>query len=74
MPKTPYASSPKTGKPLLVLRLLNIVVGGRLIFRDEVVSSMAGQPARELGQFFAQSIDRLLVHVCLGNELGEGDY
>jgi hypothetical protein len=35
---------------------------------------VARKPVGELHQLLAQAVDRLLVHVCLGDELGEGDY
>lgn len=34
---------------------------------------IVAEPEGHLGEFFAQPVDGLLVHVGLGDELGEGD-
>lgn len=44
------------------------------VFVYEVCFAVAAEPDCEFADFFAQARDGLLVHVCLGQEFGEGDW
>ncbi len=57
----------------LVLRLIDVLRVGGLVLGDEVVLRVSGQPVRDLGHLLSQAVDRLLIHVGLGHELGERD-
>ena len=35
---------------------------------------MFAEPLGQLVEFFPETVDGLLVHVCLGDEFGEGDW
>ena len=56
-----------------VLSFLNVLGVWSLVLRNEVVVDVAGQPDGELGHLLAQAVDRLLVHVCLSDELRQRD-
>lgn len=54
--------------------LLDVFRVGGLVLADEVLEAVLGEPAAELEQLLAQTVDGLLVHVCLGDELRHGDW
>lgn len=55
-------------------RLINISLALRLVVGGEVVLGMLAEPLGHLGEFLAQAVDGLLVHVCLGDEFRETHY
>jgi hypothetical protein len=55
------------------LGLLDILLRRGLVLRDKVLGRVPGEPGGELYEFLAQAGDGLVVHVCLGDELLEGD-
>jgi hypothetical protein len=80
-PSSCYLSliSPQTSPPVRPLSslgtsLVNVLLSGCLVLGDEVLNAVLGEPAGESGQFVAEAVDGLLVHVGLGDEFREGDY
>lgn len=51
--------------------LLNVFVGTRLVCDGEDGVGVLGDPQCHLNDLLAESANRLLVHVCLGDELGQ---
>ena len=49
--------------------LLNIILARGLVLGDEVLRGIPGDEVGEFRQFLPEAVDRLLVHVGLGNEL-----
>ena len=60
--------------PLNPPGLLDILLARGLVLGGEEAGGVLAEPLRQLGEFFAEAVDGLLVHVCLGNELGHGDW
>lgn len=54
-------------------RLIDILLTLALVIGNEVVLRMFAQPLGHFGEFLAETADGLGVHVCLGDEFGEGD-
>lgn len=52
-------------------RLLNILLTGCLVLLDKVVVSISAEPICHLAELFTETVDRLRVHVRLGNQLWE---
>ena len=53
--------------------LLNVILAGRFVGSLEEAGGVFAEPLGQLVEFFAEAVDGLLVHVCLGDEFGEGD-
>lgn len=51
---------------------LDVFRTGVLVLANEVLLGVLAQPVAELGDLFTEAADRLLVHVGLADELGEG--
>ena len=51
--------------------LIDISLALRLVVGGEVVLGVLPEPLGHLGEFLAQAVDGLLVHVRLGDEFGE---
>lgn len=54
--------------------LLDVILAGRFVGGFEEAGGVFAEPLGQLVEFFAEPVDGLLVHVCLGDELGEGDW
>lgn len=50
---------------------LDVILAGGLVRSFEEASRIFAEPLGQLMEFFAETIDGLLVHVCLGDEFGE---
>lgn len=48
--------------------LVDVVLSSSVVFRDEVLYRMLGQPSREGSELFTEAVHRLLIHVGLGNQ------
>ena len=55
-------------------RLLDILLACGLVLGGEEAGGVLAEPLRQLGEFLAEAVDGLLVHVGLGDELGHGDW
>lgn len=53
----------------LVLSLLGVLSIWALVLVDEISTSVSLQPLTELAELLTQTVDGLLVHVGLGDEL-----
>jgi hypothetical protein len=62
-----------TATESLILGFLDIFRVRGLVLGDKVLARIPGQPACELGNFLPQTVDRLLIHVCLGDKLRQRD-
>jgi hypothetical protein len=58
---------------LKTLRLLNVFCAGSLVLADKIVESISSEPVGQLGEFLTKTIDRLVIHVGLGNQLRKRD-
>jgi hypothetical protein len=54
--------------------ILNILHTGLLILGTEVLGAVPCQPCAEFADFFPETLDRLGIHVCLGNQFGHVDW
>ena len=53
--------------------LFDVILAGGFVGGFEEASGVFAEPLGQLVEFFAETVDGLLVHVGLGDELGEGD-
>ena len=53
--------------------LLDVILAGGFVGSFEEAGGVFAEPLGDLVEFFAEAVDGLLVHVCLGDEFGEGD-
>jgi hypothetical protein len=60
--------------PLNTTSLFHIVLTRGLVLANEVSGCIPRNPVCDLGELLPKTIDRLLIHVGLCNELWEGDY
>ena len=51
--------------------LLNVGLAGRLVLVHEVLNCVAAEPVGDLGELLAETVDRLLVHGGLGDQVRE---
>lgn len=50
--------------------LLDVILAGVFVWSFEKASGVFAEPLGQLVEFFAEAVDGLLVHVCLGDEFG----
>ena len=53
--------------------LFDVILAGGFVGSFEEAGGIFAEPLGQLVEFFAETVDGLLVHVGLGDELGEGD-
>lgn len=53
--------------------IINVLLGRRLVLVDKVLFRVTPQPNSKLANLLAQPRHRLLVHVCLGQQLRQRD-
>lgn len=66
-------SKPHNQLPSNTADLLDVVLARSLVWSSEEARRVLAEPLGQLVEFFAEAVDGLLVHVCLGDEFGEGD-
>jgi hypothetical protein len=54
---------------LKTLRLLNVFLAGGLILVDKIGEIVSSEPIGQLGEFLAKTVDGLVIHVGLRNQL-----
>lgn len=59
---------------LVTLQLRPVSGAGSLVLAGKVLDAVSGEPAYELEKLFAETVDGLLVHVCLRDELRQGNW
>ena len=72
--ETQASSAPRSTMQKRPARLVDILLALDLILSGEVVLAMLPEPGGHLAEFLAHAVDGLLVHVCLGDEFGHGDW
>lgn len=66
-------SKPRTQLSSNTTDLLDVILAGGFVRSFEEASGIFAEPLGQLVEFFAETVDGLLVHVCLGNEFGKGN-
>ena len=54
--------------------LLNIILTWGFVFGTEILAGVPDQVVGDLREFLAETVDRLQVHVGLGDQLGKRDF
>jgi hypothetical protein len=56
-----------------IASLLDVLGSGGLVLADEILGDVPREPVGEFEEFLAKPVDGLLIHVGLGDQLGEGN-
>lgn len=70
---TPCSIPCTTNSALTATCLIDVGLARVLVLRDEELLRGSSQEGNELRNFLAETVDRLLVHVGLGNQLRKRD-
>ena len=63
----------KVEEPQLIgSRLLNVLLRRGLVISEEVRIDVAAEPVGQLDDFLAETLDGLVIHVCLGDQARHG--